>query len=476
MTAGIDAPALRRSLGLPDVAFFFVITGSNFQWIATAAAAGPSSIPVWLIGCGAMFVPLAIVVVYLSSRHPDEGGMYVWSARAFGPFAGFMTGWTYWVSNVTYFPALLYFMAGNALFVTGTRGGALATSPAYFIAAALAGLAFATALNAFGLGVGKWLNNIGAASRWIATLVLIGAGVVAWVRFGPATHFTVATMRPGLAIKDLIFWSVIAFAWTGPEAVSFMGGEIKRPRRTIPLGIALASPFIAIIYIAGTVAILAALQANQVDPTSGVMQTIAHVANATGMAALAPIAALLVALSCLGSCGAWLGTVARIPFVAGIDRYLPSAFGRLDPRAGSPNNALLVQSAITAIVIVLGQGGSSVRGAYDLLVSSTVIVTLLPFLALFASAFRLYGIADTVTTTDTVRIPGGRTTVLGAAALGFFTTFAAIVLAFFPADDEPHKVFAVGKLLVLTLFMVGSGIAIYASGRHRRAARSGIAA
>jgi amino acid transporter len=460
MPTGESAPVLRRSLGLTDVALFFVITGSNLQWVATAAAAGPSSLTVWLIGCGAMFVPLAIVVVYLSSQHPDEGGMYVWSKRAFGPFAGFMTGWTYWISNVTYFPALLYFMAGNALFIGGNAGGALATSPPYFIAVALGGLAFATALNALGFGVGKWLNNAGAVSRWCATILLIGLGAYAWHRFGPATPITSANLRPGFAIKDLIFWSVIAFAWTGPEAISFVGGEVKNPRRSIPLGLALSAPITAAIYVAGTAAILVAVRPGAVDPTAGVMQTIAHVANASGWYALTPLAALLVALSCLGSCGAWLGAVARIPFVAGIDRYLPAAFGRLDPRSSSPNVALFSQSAITAAIIVLGQSGSSVKGAYDILVSSTVIVTLIPFLFLFASAFRLRG----------------RGYVLVAAGIGFFTTFTAIVLATFPADDEPNKTFAVAKILLLTLLMVGSGVAIYIAGKRYRAVRADVAA
>ncbi len=85
-TPRVRDPGLHRSLGLVDVALSFIITGSNLQWVATSAAAGPSSLVVWLIGALAMFVPLAIVVVYLSSRLPDEGGMYVWSKRAFGPF------------------------------------------------------------------------------------------------------------------------------------------------------------------------------------------------------------------------------------------------------------------------------------------------------------------------------------------------------------------------------------------------------
>src|SRR5580704_12210471 len=207
---------LRRSLGLLDVALFFVVAGSNLQWVATAAAAGASSISVWLIGCAAMFVPLSISVVFLSSHHPDEGGLYVWSKRAFGPFAGFMTGWTYWASNIPYFPALLYFAAGNALFVAGSHGTALAASPPYFIVFALGGLALATIINLYGLNIGKWLTNVGGFARWIATLLLIGLGGLAWWHFGSATPLTPATLRLGFSLKDLIFWSVIAFAWTGP--------------------------------------------------------------------------------------------------------------------------------------------------------------------------------------------------------------------------------------------------------------------
>src|SRR5690242_12937600 len=131
-------PRLHRSMGLADVALFFIIAGTNLQWVAASAAAGPSSLFAWVVGCVAIFVPDCIVVVYLSARYPREGGMYVWSSHAFGPFAGFITAWTYWISTVTYFPALLYFTAGNALYLVG-RSGADA-SPVYFIAVSLGGV------------------------------------------------------------------------------------------------------------------------------------------------------------------------------------------------------------------------------------------------------------------------------------------------------------------------------------------------
>jgi len=148
-------PSLRRALGLGDMVLFFVTTGTNLQWVATAAAAGPSAILVWVIGALAMFVPLGYSVIALSARYPQEGGLYVWTRRSFGDFAGFLTGWTYWTSNLPYFPGVLYFAAGNGLYVFGDRFHHLSTSPAYFIVASLLKLALATVLNLLSLEVGK---------------------------------------------------------------------------------------------------------------------------------------------------------------------------------------------------------------------------------------------------------------------------------------------------------------------------------
>src|SRR5438067_2655238 len=124
---------LRRALTFRDLVLFYVVATWSMRWIATAAAAGPSSLVAWVIAAAFLFVPLVFTVLELSSRYPDEGGMYVWSKRAFGPFAGFLTGWMYWVTNLPYFPGLLYFIAANALFMGGPDAQKLSTNSAYFI-------------------------------------------------------------------------------------------------------------------------------------------------------------------------------------------------------------------------------------------------------------------------------------------------------------------------------------------------------
>ena len=105
-------PQLKRELGFRDLTLFYIVSLLTMRWVAAAAASGPSSIAVWLLALFGFFVPLAASVLELSSRYPQAGGLYIWTQRAFGDFAGFMSGWTYWMSNLPYFPAVLYFAAG----------------------------------------------------------------------------------------------------------------------------------------------------------------------------------------------------------------------------------------------------------------------------------------------------------------------------------------------------------------------------
>jgi glutamate:GABA antiporter len=455
---------LHRALKLGDVVLYFVTACTSLQWVAFAAAAGPSALIIWLFAAAGMFLPLSVCTVALAARHPEEGGLYVWSKIAFGPFAGFLAGWTYWTSNLPYFAGMLYFAAGSILFA---RGGAQQASPAWFIGFALFGLGFGTVLNVFGLAVSKWLSNAAAIARCATLLLLIVVATAATTRYGPATAITPASLRPGFGLQNLVFWATLAFAMTGPESASFMGGEISDPRRTVPRALARAAPLILAIYIGGTFAVLLSVPWRETSPMYGVMQAVEHVGARSGWPWLTPLAAVLIVITCLGSAAAWLGSVARIPFVAGLDSFLPKAFGRLHPKYGSPVTALLIQTGITMVFAVLGQAGTTVKGAYEVLVSLMVIASMLPYLLLFSATIRLVGRASA---TESPRSTGARVGVVAVALLGLATTVCVIALSTVPRDDEPHKLLAVGKIIGMTAMTVGIGVLFYASGtRGRRA-------
>jgi amino acid transporter len=451
-------------MGLTDLVLFYVATSFSLRWIASAAAAGPGSLTVWCIACLAFFVPLALTVLELSSRYPQEGGLYVWTKRAFGGFAGFLSGWLYWSSNLPYLPSLLYFGAANALFVGGESWQGLADDRGYFLTVSLIGLAVAVAVNIVGLEIGKWLHNLGALGQWLPAAALIALGLAAWSRFGPATEITLASLIPSASFKDVIFWSTIAFAFGGVESASTMSEEIRDARRNVPRALLLGGVLIAAVYVLATAALLLALPQSEVTGLQGILQAVTRVGERLGIAGLGPPVAVLVTVGVLGTVGAWFAATARLPFVAGLDRYLPAAFGRLHPRWGTPWVALLVQAAVAAAICWLGQAGTSVKGAYEVLVSMGIISYFIPYLFLFAALIKLQG---EPAGPEVVRIPGGRPVAVLVAVLGMLTTSASIVFACIPAADEPHKALAVTKTVGLSLLLMALGTAVYLAGRRR---------
>jgi len=462
------APAgLRRAMGLGDTALFLVVAVASPRWIATAAAAGPSALVIWLIALAAFFIPLAFTVLELSSRYPEEGGVYVWTTRAFGEFAGFMTGWMYWASNLVYFPGLLYFTVSNALLIAGGRGAALSGSAAWFLGASLVGLALALVPNLLGLGVGKWLHNAGAIATWVPVLMLLGLAGAAWSRFGTATDFSAAAMAPATGLREIMFWSTIAFAFSGLEAASMLGGEIAEARRTIPRAILFAGAMIVGIYVLGTAAVLVALPRGEVSELQGIVQAVGRAGASLGLSAAGAIAAAFLTLSNVGGVGAWLAASARLPFVAGLDRYLPPAFARLHPRWGTPVFALLVQALGTALFIVLGQAGATVKGAYDALVGMAVITYFLPYLLMFAALVRLQ---REPAGPEVRRAPGGPGMAVFLGLLGFATTAISIGLALLPPPDARNPALSVLKVAGSSLALVALGAWLYVRGRARRAA------
>ena len=436
------------------------------RWIATAAAAGPSSIVIWIGAWLVFYTPLALSVIELSSRYPSEGGIYVWTKHAFGDFAGFITAWCYWTCNLPYFPAALYFAASNALYMRHDSLGHLEHNPTFFIVFALVTLTIATLMNLVGLDVGTWLHNLGALAMLIPAGIVILMGAIAYSRFGSATVFNVHTLTPSTQIKDIVFWSVLVYAFAGCETASLMGDEIKNARRAIPWALFLAGITVAFCYIAGTVGVLLALPSSQVGDLQGTHASHFKRCQKLHWEAVIPFAAFLIMMSNVGAAGAYLAAVARLPYVAGIDRFLPRAFGALHPRWKTPWVGLLTQFVFGALFIFLGQAGTSVKGAYDVLVSMGVITYFIPYLYLFAAMYKLQ---REPAAPGIIRVPGGKPVGKLVAIVGFLKTTATIAISVLPPPDEPNKPLAVVKIVGLSAIMVLIGVGIFYAPRIREA-------
>jgi amino acid transporter len=458
-------PALRRALRFRDLTLFYIVSGLSVRWVATAAAAGASTLVVWLFALLGFFIPLAACVLELSSRYPAEGGLYVWTREAFGDFSGFIAAWTYWMSNLPYFPAVLYFGAGSVLFAFGARGEHLSADSRYYLLFALLWLGIITATNILGVNAGKWLNNISSLGSLLPITLLIALAAFSAARYGSATSFARPELIPHPSLKNAIFWSTIFFAFGGCEAGSFMGEEIENPRRVIPRALLTGGAIFAAAYIAGTASLLVALPAGAVHGVDGFMRGMMTLCSRLNMAWLAVPIALLLGLNAVGGAAAYLSSTSRLPFVGGIDRYLPRVFGHIHPRFQTPWVAIGSYGLAGMVVALLSQAGTSVRGAYDVLVSMSIIGYFIPFLFLFASMIRLQ---KRTAGPDVIRVWGGKPVAVALAVIGFLTTSLTIVLSVIPGEDETNKPLAVAKVLISTAVLIAAGVAVFMIAERRK--------
>jgi glutamate:GABA antiporter len=377
------------------------------RWLAVAAHTGPGSITLWVSAGLLFFIPSALIIAELSRRYPKEGGLYVWTREAFGPWHGFLCGGCYFVSNLFYLPSALLFGLSIAAVAFG-----FSQDKALMIGLALTVLWSVAILNLLGAELGKWTSNIGGMATILTGALLMAAGWFAWRHGGSATPLH--NFVPRLDWEKLNFWSQIALAFTGLELGAIMAGEIRDPARTIPRAAWMSGLAVCAFYVGGTLAVLALMSSGQVDIISGVMQAAQAAGVRLGWFGFPMLIALLILASSAGAFGSWLSGCARLPFVIGIDRYLPPAFARLHPRWGTPHLAILSEAAFSSVAILMLTAGESLRSGYQLLVDFLTVTTLFPFLYIFAAGWKC----------------GWRV----SAGCGLSVTVLALVVAFIPPE------------------------------------------
>jgi amino acid transporter len=420
-------PHLIRALGRRDLVLLFVVAVFNLNVVPSIAANGGVTVWLWIISLLLFFWPQGIAVIELAHRYPGEGGVYLWAKEVFGDFHGFLSGWCYWTNNMLYVPTVMLYFVGVSVYVLGPGHQGLADNKVFASIASLTLLALLTYFNILGLGVGKWINNLGAIGTFVAAAVLIGLGVVIWSHFG--TTITAADFKiPSNPKFVLNSFGVICFGLVGLELASVMGDEIKDPQRTLPGAVAWGGILSGALYVGATLTLLIAV-GRDVNVLQGIVQAAIHMAGRLGLGWISIPFAVLLSLSIAGIGSAWMGGSARIPFVAGLDSYMPSWLGNVHPRYATPYAALILQGIVSAVLVILNFAGAGVQETFQKLLSLAVVLQLVPFVYMFGALIKF------AWTESTPRGQYGKATMLLAGLSGLLTTILGIALVFFPAQQ-----------------------------------------
>src|SRR5450755_4795354 len=166
-------------------------------------------------------------------------------------------------------------------------------------------------------------------------------------------------------------FGVICFGLVGLELASVMGDEIENPQRILPGAVAWGVILSGLLYIGATLTLLIAVSKQDISVLQGIVQAVSHMgARVSAPWIVAPFAFLLsVSIAGIGS--AWLAGSARIPFVAGLDSYMPSWLGKVHPKYGTPYAALIVHATVSLVLVIVNFSftGAGVQETFQKLLS-----------------------------------------------------------------------------------------------------------
>jgi APA family basic amino acid/polyamine antiporter len=345
-------PGLKRQIGLVTAAAVVVgeVVGVGIFLTPAAMAKSLGSpllvLAVWLLS-GLLALSGALCYGELAARYPAAGGGYVYLREAYGAPLAFLYGWMVFL---VLDPGLTAALAVGAASYVGYAAG---LQPAGVKALAVASVLALAAVNAGGVRPGGWVV------RWltIAKLALLlfilawgfGRGLGDWSHFAPFAERRAGSPALGGALAGGLVSAFFSFG--GWWDLSKLGGEVREPRRTLPLALALGVLVVTAVYVLTSAAFVYLVAPERV--TSGE----AFAAQA-GEALFGPAGALfftcVVVVAVLGSLAAYTMSAPRVYFAMARDGLFLRAAARLSPRTGAPVRAVLMQAALACALVLLG--------------------------------------------------------------------------------------------------------------------------
>jgi glutamate:GABA antiporter len=449
----------KKELGLFDLVLSQVVFVVGTFWVGWAARLGNEQNFFWILAIVTFYLPLAAAVIFLNRLMPLEGGLYQWAKLAFNEFIAFMVGWNLWVFAISILAGIGLVVSTNISYSIGPSAAGMKDSKIWILAISLV-LVIGMVIAAMrGLGLGKWIHNVGAVVHLATFAMLILLPFVVFSGASGGTYRPFVMQFPTFSEYNINVCSKLALgALTGFEYIAILAGETRSPARNIGRSVVIASPIIALMFILGTSSVLAFVPRDQVDVIGPIPQTLSIGFRALGwVGAIGSIAILGITVRSIALMSIYFAGNTRLPMVAGWDRLLPSWFSRLHSKYKTPVNSILFVGAVTMVLAVLSNMGVQAQEAFQLIDNAGGIFYALTYLVLFA--IPLFGMkALGVKSPWWLKL---------ACASGFLVTLVYIRFAIVPITEVGSMLSFATKIIVTVLLANAIGVTIYVLGKRK---------
>ncbi len=333
-------PAAVKKAGLLSFVFvmFAYTTGGPFGMEEMVTTSGPGLTLIYLLVIPFFWcIPVSLVAAELTTAIPVEGGFYRWVRASYGNFWGFLAGWwnwsASWLLGATYAVLFSDYLAIYFPSLTGWKH--------YVVSVAL--IALLAYINIRGIQMVGVVSTLLEFSVLIPVLLLCVIAATQW------HHNPFHPLAPPHVPPFQVFGVGLALGlwlYSGYEQCSSVAEEIENPQRSYPLALAIVVPLSMAVYFLPALLSLAAL-GNWHEWNTAYLTTAAKLIGGSWLGVLLTIAAILGNVSLLN---ATVLTSTRMPSAMAEDGYLPPVFAAKHPKFGTPWIAILISSAIYAVL------------------------------------------------------------------------------------------------------------------------------
>lgn len=416
--------------------FFFVVVGVTF------------------------LIPCALVSAELATGWTKSGGIYVWVREALGDRWGFFAIWMQWVHNVTWYPAILAFVAATLAYIFNPE---LADSKVFIQSVVLITFWGMTLINYFGIETSTIFSTIGViAGTILPGIFIIGLGVV-WIAMG---HPTQIPFSAGEFIPDLSQWGNIVFlaglflAFSGLEVSAGYAGEVKNPQKNFPKAIMIAAGITLFLFMLGSLSIAIVIPKENISLVSGLMEAMKLYLSQYGLSWLLPVLAFLLVIGAVAEVNSWIMGPVKALYTTSIHGNLPPFFQNLNNH-GMPTHLLLFQAIIVTIISFVIIFMPTLSTAYWILTAISAQMYLIMYIFMFIAAIRLRYSHPHVP--RVYRIPHPHKGIWLVSSLGMIASVFGIAIGFVPPsqlETGSHLVYD-GLLIIGLLVMTTIPLVIY---------------
>jgi basic amino acid/polyamine antiporter, APA family len=373
---------LVKKLSLFDVTNLVVgaIIGADI-YVASSLGAkmlGPFSLVVWVVA-GVIAMVIALCFAVCAGLVPKVGGPYAYAKEAFGPFPGFIVGWSLWFAeliSLAVFP--LAFTQYLTFFLPALAGDLVLQA---FVKIAF--VVFLAVTNIIGVKAAGRVNDVLTIAK-LAPLVFFVVAGIGWIAFNLGTAS--ANFAPPIApfgfdnfgaVLVLIFW-----AYAGFEISTIPAEDISKPEKTIPRAIVLGIVIVIVFYLTTNAVLFGvrnwSLLAKDTAPLASAGNAIfsSNTLLALMGGGIVGVGALI---SVAGSNESGMIGTSRLGYALAADGLFPRVFGRVHPKFGTPYMSIIIQSVIAAV--------AAIEGNLALLIAVSVFFLAVAYLATCASVF-----------------------------------------------------------------------------------------